>query len=219
MGTTSITSWQDARQYCKDRLDEIREINKHQNPSGFVCIAAFMGFLSRLAFGTNNKSSHADKKCFCDFIANFMPMKYRGHDDMMYRTFRCGIVHAMSFDDELAVDNVDFLKTQLQGVQGFSKLAITHSHQYDSLCTGHQLRQDSNGMYVLVADILCNDIESAINAMFADREVQKNCERFILCQRPISEVKTRIATSTQGLSGYSSADAMTNNAPSLSASC
>lgn len=135
-----------------------------------------------------------DGTLFRKFVTSFMPAKYHGHEDMMYRTFRCGIVHAMSFDDELSVENVDFLKTQPKGVQGFSKLAITHNRQYDSLCAKSSLLPDANGMYVLVADILCNDIESAINSMFAVQNVRDNCERFILCQRPITAVKQQDTT-------------------------
>lgn len=194
MNSSNVRDWQWVKSYCEDRLDEIRRINGFCNPFGFVCIAAFMGFLSRLAFGTNNKTKRLDGQYFRDFVRHFMPTKYHGQEDLMYRTFRCGIVHAMSFDDELGEDNVCFLQKQPQGVQGFSGLAITHNRRFDSLCSGNQLQREQNGMFVLVADVLCDDIEEAIGNMFADSNARGNCERFILCQRPITAVspsKTR----------------------------
>ena len=129
-----------------------------------------------------------------------MPSKYHGHEDMMYRTLRCGIVHAMSFDDELNEDNSSFLQKQPKGVQGFSELAITHAHQYDTLCAGAQLKKDQNGMYVLVADILCDDVGKAINNMFSDQCARDNCARFILCQRPISQLQIQGNGLVQGCS-------------------
>ncbi len=191
--------WQWLKQYCEERLDDVRKINENcLCPSAFVCIAAFLGFLSRIAYGTNNKNNREDGKCFRDFITNFMSSKYHGHESMMYSTFRCGIIHAMSFDDELTVDNASFLKAHPRGVEGVSQLAITHNRQYSFLCTGSQLQKDQEtGMYVLVADVLCDDIASAINTMFSDASVRQNGERFIKCQRPITAVSNQFIKSDQ----------------------
>ena len=183
-------SWTEIKAYCEERLSEIRAINEsHQCPSSFVCIAAFMGYLSRLAYGTNNKNRREDRKCFHNFIKNFMPSKYHGKETLMYGTFRCGIIHAMSFDDELSEDNTAFLKRQPCGKRGYSKLAITHNVKYSRLCTGSKLLKDAKtNAFVLVADVLCDDLESAINNMFADPNARKNAEDFTKCQRYIDKI-------------------------------
>lgn len=206
-------SWTEIKAYCESRLSEIRAINvSHPYPSSFVCIAAFIGYLSRLAYGTNNKNNREDGTWFRNFITNFMPAKYHGMENMMYGTFRCGIIHAMSFDDELSEDNVMFLSKQHTGVQGYSKLAITHDSKYNSLCSGSQLLANNEGMYVLVADILCDDIGKAIDSMFKAKGVQENCERFIKCQRPIMGLQKK------AMPHYTSQLIATDDKSSISAS-
>ena len=96
--------WEDVRDYCEERLKEIKSINDdkcHQCPSAVVCIATFIGYLSRLAFGTNVAGDRHDGQWFKDFVKKYMPPKYHAHADLLYGTFRCGLVHAMSFDDEI----------------------------------------------------------------------------------------------------------------------
>ena len=187
-GVCVMPTWSDIEKYCRDRLKEIADINKNHNcPSGFVCIVAFLAYLSRLAFGTNVKRDRHDGDWFKKFITNFMPQKYHGHEDLMYRTFRCGILHSMSFDDEIDGNRTVYLANNGGGTTGDSALAITHSMVFAPLCNGSVLQRDSStNAFVLVADVLCDDIESAINVMFKNVAVQKNCEEFVACQRYIT---------------------------------
>ena len=191
--------WKDVESYCKDRLKEIKDINKqHPCPSSFVCIAAFIAYLSRLAYGTNVKTDHHDSDWFKRFVKDFMPAKYNNHDDLMYRTFRCGILHSMSFDDEIDGNRTIYLASHGGGTTGCSALAITHDTSLSHLCNGSQLMKDSaTNAFVLVADVLCKDVESAIIEMFKNVAVQKNCEEFVACQRYITGMAVPCQASSQ----------------------
>ena len=163
-----MIQWNDVKDYCNKRLEEIRDINRrHPCPSGFVCIAAFIAYLSRLAYGTNVRTVRHDGDWFKKFIRDFMPSKYHDHDDLMYRTFRCGILHSMSFDDEIDGNRTVYLASNGGGTTGNSALAITHNMAFAPLCSGNTLIKDSTtNAFVLVADVLCADVEAAIIAMF-----------------------------------------------------
>jgi hypothetical protein len=210
-----MRSCNEIENYCKDRLDEIKRINKqHQCPSGFVCIVAFMAYLSRLAFGTNVKTDRHDGDWFKKFITNFMPQKYQGHEDLMYRTFRCGILHSMSFDDEIDGNRTVYLANNGGETKGDSPLAITHDMAFASLCNGSTLLKDSStNAIVLVADVLCDDIGSAISAMFKNVAVQRNCEEFVACQRYITGKTVPCPSSHQiGNSNIANSVKQNNNA-------
>lgn len=209
-----MNSWQDVKDYCESRLQEIREINKgYSCPSAFVCIAAFIGFLSRLAFGTNLAQTGSDHSCFCTFVRKYMPPKYNPVSELLYKTFRCGLVHAMSFDPEITDSRAVYLAHNRGGTHGYAKLAITHDTNLCSLCSGGQLQKDTQtGMYVLVADVLCDDLSSAIDNMFKDQAVRNNSEEFVRVQRPIQGISRSIpAVSCQNSSLSSSVDLPTIN--------
>lgn len=195
-----IESWKDIKEYCLDRLAEIRRINDgHPCPSAFVCIAAFIGFLSRLAYGTNNVRD-CDHDIFMKFVKNFMPTKYAHFSpaDLMYSTFRCGIVHAMSFDSGITKKGMDreaYLKSEGAN-RAAADLAITHSDEFKSLCANDRLsrcvlKDGSQGPYVLVANVLCDDIATAIKKMFDEKEIQDNSEGFVIVQRLIAGAETK----------------------------
>ena len=85
----------DIKKYCIDRLFEIEMINHlSHTPSAFVCIASFIAFLSELAYGTNKKGDKVGVK-YRDFVLRYLP-KYKGYENDLYETFRCGLVHSMS---------------------------------------------------------------------------------------------------------------------------
>lgn len=189
---TSRKLWKDIQAYCEKRLAEISAINddpQHQCPSAFVCIAAFMGFLSRLASGTNMSKQREDGACFKSLVRQFMPQKYQREDiaDLLYKTFRCGIVHAMSFDPEISENRTVYLAKNNGCTSGYAKLAITHDRKWDSFCNGSNLiKETQSGMFVLTAHTLCEDIGKAIVQMFKDPAVQCNSEEYVRTQRPIA---------------------------------
>lgn len=194
-----MIQWSEVKAYCENRLEEIKAINKnHPCPSGFVCIAAFIAYLSRLAYGTNVRTDRHDGEWFKRFIRDFMPAKYHNHDDLMYRTFRCGILHSMSFDDEIEEDRAAYLASHVGGTTGYAPLAITHDMAFAPMCSGSALiRETTTNAFVLVADVLCNDIKFAITEMFKNVAVQKNSEEFVACQRYITGIVVPCPASQQ----------------------
>lgn len=196
------------KDYCQERLKEIRAINDApigRKPSGFVCIAAFIGFLSRLAYGTNLQRDHGnDGKWFRKFVKNFMP-KYGAQAGLMYSTFRCGIVHAMSFDPEISVGRDAYLQDPNNSNRGGAELYITHTLNEQTLgcCNGEVLhKMPGENSYVLVASVLCDDIKRAINTMFDNVAVRCNSEKFVRVQRLIKgrSVKPASANCEHGAS-------------------
>lgn len=193
----------DIEKYCRDRLEEIRQINAgNECPSAFVCIVSLIAYLSRLAYGTNEENDRKDGKWFRDFVKNFMPPKYLGHEDLLYRIFRCGISHSMSFDSEITTNRGTFL-TQCGGQRtGYPELAISHDPQYSILCSGSNqlMTLPGTNTYVLVDTVLCDDIEWAIGKLFADSVASQNAEEFAKCQRPIDAIVLALP-SVQTMSG------------------
>ena len=183
-------NWKDIQKYCLDRLDEIRDINlSHQCPSSFVCIAAFMGFLSRLAYGDNVQRSISDGTAFKDFVSTFMPQQYKGHEEELYKTFRCGIVHAMSFDPEYKDIQTRMADLSSGGRTGAASIAITHSSaspqspQYATISCS-----TTGSSMTLNALDLCDAVKKAIKTLFANPTYCKNAEEFVACQRPIQAI-------------------------------
>lgn len=154
----NFTQTDEIKRYCLDRLEEIRVINEvFHVPSGFVCIAAFIGFLSRLAYGTNKKHRE-DASTFMGFVKKFMP-SYDAED--MYSTLRCGIVHAMSFHPAFANGRPSDKPTSPLSPPVYS---ITHSESWTNLA-----QSTTNGIgRGIQSAALCNDIENAIKSMFDD---------------------------------------------------
>jgi hypothetical protein len=191
-----IETWEDVKDYCIKRLDEIRGINEgHPCPSAFVCIAAFMGFLSRLAFGTNIKGDHKDGEWFKKFIQCYMPAKYHAKNfaqdqqSLMYNIFRCGIVHAMSFDCEISENRTTYLAEQDWQMRKAPQLFIAHDSNLSPYCDGERLKDFGKpNSYVLVASVLCDDLRKAINKMFESNSVKANSVEFVHVQRPIRGV-------------------------------
>lgn len=195
-----MKTWNEVESYCRDQLSAIVDINNaHPCPSAFVCIAAFMSYLSRLAYGTNVKTDRHDRDWFVKFVENFMHPKYRNHAELMYCTFRCGILHSMSFDDEIDGDRTVWLANH-KGNRADAELAIAHDKSLSCLCNGNQLVQEpTTHAYVLVAEVLCKDIACAINEMFKNVAVQRNCEVFVECQRFIEGKKVPCPAGTTGV--------------------
>lgn len=180
----------DIERYCLDRLEEIRVINEvFHVPSGFVCIAAFIGFLSSLAYGRNKKSGE-DHSCFTRFVKKFMT---NYDEEKMYSTFRCGIVHAMSFYPAYERGRSSDNPTQPLAPPAYS---ITHSATWKNLATS-----TTNGIGLgIQASALCNDIEDAIKDMFdnpANQSERDNAIKTLAWQPAIAGKQVDPITNTQ----------------------
>ena len=168
------------QQYCKDQLDVIRRINGIESlktPVSFMCIAAFIGFLSRLAYG-NNKAHDNDSQMYIKFVTNIMGVikcDYKTIAGDLYYVFRCGIVHSMSFkppvDASMPKHNIAIshdTQTKWQTGKGFysvSKQGVTYT--------------------VLNADDLIRDLYKSVDHIFADPNLSRHAISFANTQPPI----------------------------------
>lgn len=161
--------------YCQNRLKEISLINQlFPTPSSVVTVAAFMGFLSLLAFGSNALHGE-DGSCFKLFVQKFLP----SYDpELMYSTFRCGIVHAMSFYPGLSAPRPSDAPTSKQ----YPKLLVTHSQSWQNLDAASY---DGVSIPVIQVAKLCDDLTTAVEVMFDDSMVQVNCVKFMNWQPAI----------------------------------
>lgn len=161
--------------YCLKRLEEIRLINQlFPVPSSVVTIAAFMGYLSLIAFGSNVLSGE-DGRCFKSFVREFLP---RYDQELMYSTFRCGIVHAMSFYPGLSAPR----PSDMPQSRRYPNLLVTHNESWTNL---GEVTYD--GMHIPAVQVaqLCKDLGVAINKMFSNTSVRRNCVRFMNWQPAI----------------------------------
>ena len=168
------------QEYCEDQLDVIRRINgiaSLHTPVSFVCIAAFIGYLSRLVYG-NNKAHDQDAKMYIRFVTDIMgsiKSDYGKIANDLYYVFRCGIVHSMSFrppvDASTPTCNIAIshdVQTKWQAGKGFystTKHGITYT--------------------VLNADDLILDLFKVIDYIFADSNLNQHAINFAKVQPPI----------------------------------
>lgn len=178
MNQTAIKS------YCDDRLTEIRDVAKNGNPTGFLCIAAFVDLLAKLAAGRDQKGDG-----YKALVTNYFPDAYKnftyrsGHKDLpaqFYSIFRCGILHAFSLFPD---------RPNRNGAKA-STIVISHDGKDEGNTYTHMSNYNDKGFdaALLIADDLCNDLSSAIQTMFTDTSVQANAEIWVRQQPPIKGI-------------------------------
>lgn len=172
----------EVKKYCIDRLAEIEMINHFSHtPSAFVCIASFIGFLSELAYGTNERGDKSSKK-YRDFIERYLP-KYKAYTQDMYETFRCGVVHSMSLYKQLKGKRTSAKKVALPTV------VITHDLNYGKRSDVQKYTEGGFNAIILFAFDLCEEVRTAIDIMFdpneKDNPAYSNSVEFVKYQKPI----------------------------------
>ena len=165
------------KRYCIDRLHEIEMINyTSHTPSGFVCIAAFIDFLSSLAYNPQAEIEKSSKR-YKDFVKRYLP-RYKNYVDDFYHTFRCGIVHAMSF-----------YRGGKKKCKQLPKVVVTHDLNYKKRTNIEKYNREGFNAIIIYAFDLCADIRSAIDMMFdsteTDNPAYRNCLKYIEKQPPI----------------------------------
>lgn len=174
----------DIKQYCEDRLCEIRKVAQDGTPTGFLCLAAFVDFLAKLAAGKDNK-----RNGYMKLIAKYFPDSYKdfayksGDKDLptqFYSVLRCGILHGFSLYPDRPNRNNSKART----------IVISHDGNDDGKMYAHLSNYTDKGFdaALLIADNLCDDMSSAINSMFADKSVQANAEKWVKNQPPINGI-------------------------------
>jgi len=177
---TCSTCKPDIQKYCEDQLDAIRRINGIESlhtPIAFVGIAAFIGYLSRLAYG-NNKVHDPDAKFYIKFVTDVMgavKSDYKAIASDLYYVFRCGIVHSMSF------------KPPIDATAPTYNIAISHDTQTQWRNGNRFYTVNKNGILftVLNADDMICDLFKSIDYMFSDPILQQHAIKFGNVQPPI----------------------------------
>jgi hypothetical protein len=170
--------------YCEDRLKEIREVSKNGTPTGFLCVAAFVDFLAKLAAGCDQK-----RNGYKSLITAYFPDGYKnftfssGDKDLpaqFYSVFRCGILHGFSLFPDRPNRNGTKVRT----------IVISHDGKDGSNTYAHLSNYTDKGFdaALLLADNLCDDLASAIQSMFTYTSVQANAENWVRQQPPIQGI-------------------------------
>ena len=214
-------TWQEIEVYCKERLQEIEHINHvSHTPSALCCLAAFVGYLSRLAYwgasqipgvtyGQRNKID-TDEDAFNAFIVKCLPLyasyfstDLQGHKHYwLYTVLRCGIVHSMSFYDKWKPNVTPQPTLPLP----FPPVVVSHSAQYSVVGTPFPYAPYGQNTIIINAFDLCREVRSAIALMFADPTMRSNAETFVRYQPPIHDLgKAPAANSAAGSGSISSA--------------
>ena len=199
----------DIKEYCKARLQEIEYINHvSHTPSAMVALAAFVGYLSRLAFWGRPQVPNVtwgtglidrDEDAFSAFIDAFLP-KYKRYLDTqqvdsgtnvqirkhywLYVVLRCGLVHSMSFYDKWNPNS------QTQPVSTLPKphVVVSHDSEYSNPTSPLPYSPNGTDAIIINAFDLCLDLRIAIEQMFNDPSVQRNAENFVRHQPPIHDL-------------------------------
>ena len=180
---SQLTGKPEIQEYCENQLDVVRQIcgdKRFQTPVSFVCIAAFIGYLSRLAYG-NNRAHDNDPKMYKDFVREVMGASksdYKIIADEMYYVFRCGIVHSMSFTPPVDASTPK------------CNIAISHDPQTKWKNGSGFYKENRQGVEwtVLNADDLIADLSKAISYMFADATLRQHAIDFANKQQPIKGI-------------------------------
>ena len=155
--------------YCIDRLDEIDSLNKSQTLSAYSCYAWLIGVLSHLAYAGQESlgiDEKKDEKCYTKFVGSFMP----GYDPtMMYKNFRCGLIHACSLDFTWRGNKEDSPPI------GATNLFLTHNEKYR--WNGKNFKRVQIGnvtSLVMYYKDLSDSIRCAIETMFEKEDIVKS---------------------------------------------
>lgn len=183
LDNSHLTGKPEIQEYCENQLGVIRQINgdkRFQTPVSFMCIAAFIGYLSRLAYG-NNRAHDKDSEMYKGFVREVMGASksdYTTIADEMYYVFRCGILHSMSFNPPVDASTPK------------CNIAISHDPQTKWKNGSGFYKENRQGVEwtVLNADDLIADLSKAISYMFADVTIRQRAIQFTKKQPPIKGI-------------------------------
>jgi hypothetical protein len=177
------------------RVHELRPICAERTPWVFLCAAAFIEFLARLAYGDRGRTSYVR------FISEYFPMSYSkfqyqsGAQDLpeqLYRVLRCGLLHAMSLvpDDETKKlggrdrsvvlthrEKPQWVVAELS--QGYAD--IEHGLPPSMHLTGHSSSYAPDAV-VLVAEDFLEDLERSVEELVR-RAHSDDSFSTLLCER------------------------------------
>jgi len=211
------------KEYCKARLQEVECINHlSHTPSAIMAIAAFVGYLSRLAFWGRHQipgvtfGSHnlidQDEDAFNAFIVTFLK-QYSSYCDVeqlsngqtrthywLYTVLRCGLVHSMSFYDKWKPNAQNQLVSSLPKPH----VLITHDSTYSSPSRPLPYPHWGTNSIVINAFDLCAALRVGIEDMFNDQDARTNAETFVKWQPPIQGLGLVQLTQSNGANSTAS---------------
>ena len=172
---------QEAEDYFKKRIAELKAMCSEGTPWVFLCGTAMIDYLSRLA-----DSENGNAKRFKDFVGRYMPEGYRtfkyqsGKEDLptqLYHVLRCGIVHSFSL-----------IPDSIAKKYGGRDRSILLSHKVCHL-SSHAIDKASDACALNANNFIC-DIEFSMNELFAkansDPQLAKNMTEWLVKHPPIA---------------------------------
>lgn len=172
------------RQYCLDRLNEIDELNKSNTLSAFSCYAWLIGVLSHLAYAgqvSKDAKYRNDDHCYKQFVSSFM-QQY--DPTLMYENFRCGLIHACSFD---AVWKGD--EEQLEP-NTTTKLFVTHNAEFQQMGVPKEIQFKGVKSVIIYHQDLSDSIRDAIEKMFEKSDICQSAREVVRHQRLVAGIST-----------------------------
>ena len=174
--------------YCRARLNELKVLLSRGDAWGFLCIAAYIDFLSKLVEGEDTKSDG-----YKLLVESYFPEKYRtftygsGKVDLyyqMYHIFRCGLIHTLS----LYPDHEQFTKPGGKYQGRPRSVLLTHDGlSSDGRFFPHLSHYNENGIdaAVIHANDLFEDVRAATETALATPNLRVKARAWVSLSPPI----------------------------------
>lgn len=172
------------KQYCLDRLYEIDRLNDSHTLSAFSCYAWLIGVLSHLAYAgqvSREAKYRSDEFCYKQFVSSFM-QQY--DPTLMYENFRCGLIHACSFDTVWKG-----CEEQLEPNKP-TKLFVTHNVEFQHRGNPKEIQFKGVKSVVIYYRDLSAAIQNAIEKMFEKSDICQSAREVVKHQRLVAGIST-----------------------------
>ena len=176
----------DIELYFCDRIKELKALSQNGTPWEFLCMAAFVEYLSKLVYG-QDKGPPGFKDFVLDYLSKINPLyqnfRYKsGQQDLnvqMYHILRCGIVHSFSF--------VPDKKSAIKGGR-LRSIVIAHKKSGQPHL-GAYSSSDAPDAAVFISEDFAIDIEHVVDHIFTQAKtcpaLTRNIETWFNTQPPI----------------------------------
>jgi hypothetical protein len=177
----------DIELYFRDRAKELRVLSQNGTPWEFLCMAAFVEYLSKLVYG-HDKGGKGFKDFVIDHLAKINPVyenfKYKNNEQdlnkQMYHILRCGIVHSFSFvPDKRSAEEGGRLRSI---VLAHENSGLPHLGAYSS--------SNAPDAVIFISEEFASDIERVVDRIFVQAKtcpaLTRSIETWFNTQPPIT---------------------------------
>jgi hypothetical protein len=177
----------DIELYFRGRVKELKVLSQNGTPWEFLCMAAFVEYLSKLVYG-QDKGPPGFKDFVIDYLAEinslYRDFKYKSGkqdlNDQMYHILRCGIVHSFSLvPDKKSTNKGGRLRSI---VLAHKRSGQPHLGAYSS--------SDAPDAAIFISEEFAYDIERVVDHIFIQAKtcpaLTRNIEAWFNAQPPIS---------------------------------